>query len=267
MAVVTPIRIPWTEQPPLGTPVRRDGLGEGLIWFAHFGGGQPWEEVMGEAGVMNTNSVGIVQKDGIWCGEFADGQTNGGCDWPQHPDFHSGHSQLSCMAYAKRNNNTPNSTESPMAYAGTGTDAWDVSMATNGDLRFRFDIADIVQEATLAQSGWDYSEWNLMGGTWDTAATQYARVNKLKGTANDPDNGTNTAGTASGNNPRLGQRQNGATDSWYGWVAWGAVWKRALTDQEWNQIVDNPWILFEPRTLYLFGSINTNIIVPTGPLR
>jgi hypothetical protein len=246
------MRIPWTSQPPVGYGVNWENpITRNLIWLAHFGRGVPYEETLGEMGTFSANANGLIREDGILAGDFPDGQTNGGCDWPQHPDRHSGHSALTIMCYAKRDNNTPNSTESPMAYAGTGSDAWDCSMAADGTLRFRFDITDVAQEATLSQGSlWDYSEWNIFGGTWESADVQYARANKDKGSANNPADGTNTANNAAGNNPRLGQRQNGATDSWFGQVAWGAVWSRALTDAEWNYIVDHPWELFAPQRVY-----------------
>jgi hypothetical protein len=256
-----PIRIPWTRQPPAGTPIRKDGVGEGLIWFAHFGrNGIPWEEYNNEGGVWSANNLDGTHRskiiDGMWVGEFPNDQTNGGVDFPQHMALASGHLELTAMCYAKHKQTVAAASESCMAYAGTGSDAWDCNLNTSGDWRWRFDIADVAQTATLvngmdpASGGADPQKWNLLGGTWSNQLTT-ARVNKLKSTAVATAAGVNTANNAADNDPRLGQRQNGATDSWDGYVAWGAVWSRDIGDGAWDALVDNPWLLFEPQVIWI----------------
>jgi hypothetical protein len=241
-------RIPWTEQPPPGTPLdTQHPLYQHLIFFADFKDGAPFEHISQEYGVYNINAIGHAIEDIGIVGQFDDGQNDGGADFVKHDELHDGLAQVTSMSYAKRNNDSINSTESTMAYAGSGSDPWDISIAADGDLRFRIEILDTKSTDELTQSAGDYdlSEWNIMGGTWD-GTTVVARANKVWGSGTASDTGTLSAGSAATNNPRLGQRQNGATDSWYGWVAFGAVWNIDIGDDWWSSLSDNPWQLYEP---------------------
>ena len=62
------------------------------------------------------------------------------------------------------------------------------------------------------------------------------------------------------NVPRVGSANVGGTNSWNGWVSFAAFWDRALTDAEWNSMVDNPWALFKPETIYI-GKPNKRRVV------
>ena len=259
------LRIPWTEQPPPGTPLDEEHpLYQHLIFFADFKDGAPFEHVSQEYGVYNINAIGQAIEDIGIVGQFDDGQNNGGADFVKHDELHGGLAQVTVMSYAKRNNDLINSTESTMAYAGSGSDPWDISIAPDGDLRFRIEILDTksIDELTQSAGGYDLSEWNIMGGTWD-GTTIVARANKVWGSGTASDTGTLTAGSASTNNPRLGQRQNGATDSWYGWVAFGAVWSVDIGDDWWSSLSDNPWQLYKPMEIPNFNADSSGV---TGSL-
>jgi hypothetical protein len=173
------------------------------------------------------------------------------------------------MCYARHKKTVAAAQESCFAYAGTGSDAWDCNLNTSGDWRFRIDIATVVQTGPLvngldpASGGADPQQWNMLGGTWSNQLI-VGRVNKLKGTPTATDAGGITAGTAGSNNPRIGAQTSGSTASWDGWVAWGAIWTRDIGDEAWNALVDNPWLLFEPRLIWIPEG---GAILPADPRR
>lgn len=253
MAIIR--RIPWTRQPPPGTPINwRNPITRGLKFFATSNRGVPWEEVRNERGTFSSGSGIIEPTDRGLAMEQPLNTASAQIQFPKHDEIWSGLSEITIMVYAKNRKGliASSGAEDPMAHSGGGADdPWNIRWAgTENWLSVvntgTADYIDSITDALHETDGVDPRNWNILGATWGNNLL-VGRVNRTKSS------GTVTVGTMvvsgnAGNQIYIGNSTATGNNSWDGWVNFGAVWNRALSDAEWNSMVDYPWQLWQPRT-------------------
>jgi hypothetical protein len=244
----------WTKQPPAGAKIDwSNPITSGLKFFGSFHEGFPYEYVKQEHGIPGSAWRGMDPVDGVNAMTIndLDGRSNA-VEFPKHDEIYNGISECTIMCFTRNRNSTVASGQRPFGHMGTGNDPFYLSLGNDGN--FVIFLLTTVSNyssvpADYTTDGVDADRWALWGGTWKndtlTGRWQYRKDSSPTATSGVmADVDTNTD-----NVPRLGSANVGGTNSWNGWVAFGAFWDRALTDVEWNAMVDNPWQIFEPREI------------------
>ena len=247
-----PVKVPWTKQPPAGTPLRKDGVTRGLKMLVTFNRGVPYEEIVGEVGTF-VGAATIENTDmgrALQCGlDASDAVT-----FAQISGQRSGFAKTTVLALAKNRKTAIGATgsENPASHAGTGDDPWVISWAQDENVGFAVDTVDNGSSDAVSDSVVDgmptyaaANKWNCLGGSYN-GTTVHTRINKYKSPGAAL---TGTMVDESQNQPTIGNLTGDS--SWDGWVALVALWDRDLADAEWNSLVDNPWQIFEPRTIFM----------------
>ena len=196
-------------------------------------------------GVVPAQSNGATFKDSGSYFAFQ-GELNGS-EFLDYGDRYDGMPTLTVLALAKNRKDAIAATglESIISKSGSGDDPYQVLWGQDENYHFSVDTTDnntsdaisdiIIDGLSAGQTPAD--QWNVLGGTYD-GSTVLARINKVKGSGSAA---TGSVAPETLNSFTIGL---GGTATWDGWIATGAVWERALSDDEWNSLVDNPWQLF-----------------------
>ena len=184
--------------------------------------------------------------------------------YPRHDDIHHELAAYTIMTYAKSRVATVAANETPISHAGGGADPWQTARQSSDDWRCEVtsttaSYQDTVTDGLLSGGRNDPQRWNLMGGTW-TDDLLIARINYDKGSGTATVGVTDNGLTAN-NQVHIGGDSTGSTATWDGWIAYGAMWDRALTDPEWNSVVKNPWSLFEPQTIWIPEGAAAGVVI------
>jgi len=246
----------------------KNPLTTGLKFFGSFHEGYPYDYVAREHGIPGSAWRGMDPVDGVMAMTIndLDGRTNA-VEFPKHDEIYNGISECTIMCFTRNRSSTVAAGQRPYGYMGTGNDPFYLSLGNDGN------FAAIIRTTVASYSsvGADYNvvgvepdRWALWGATWKND-TLTGRWQHRKDTSPTATSGVMVDADVNADNvPRLGSANVGGTNSWDGWVAFGAFWDRALTDGEWNAMVDHPWQIFAPQR-YFVPTIGEVIITESTP--
>lgn len=226
---------------------------KGLIWYADFSTGQPYEWIRGEAGYIETNSkIEPGPEMSRPCYWGVPQQTDSLAIFPKGDDRLNGLSEITLMSLAKNSStsNAGGTNQTLMGHGGTGADPYKSDWQATHDVRIwvyaTAQYESVITDGLDVSAGENPQEWNLIGGTWGNDLLT-ARVNRRKDLTPTATTGTMQVDSAANQRPFVGGYSEVNDQGWGGWIAFSAIWNRELSDTEWNSMVDNPWQIFKSR--------------------
>lgn len=245
------LRREWTQQPPPGWPVRKDGIGAGLV-FAQVGN-LPVDLARGSRGVRaGSEPVVAVGPNGKAFGFTANGGTNR-IDYACAPTLYP-------KSYAS------------VFFASAGTDTFEylvyrcanggdsatlnslfglVKDSSNYRLQLSFNLGGFSRSSTFVPM----DIWNVASASFPanelTASQMVMFINGIQTSFSTATNATSTSGSlgTSANITTHSRRDSGRQLK--GYTALNLAWDRVLTPAEHLAFNMNPWCVFEPAELLL----------------
>ena len=245
-------KIPWTSQPPPHVGINRGHpICAGLKAVFSFHRGYPYEELTGTVGTLNNNAAVVLTDRGYAL------QTALASNDIVVFAYNVAWTISTAATHAsivKNRKGLTTANEEIFTSEGTDRDAHRIAWLSTEHLTYKaaefsnITFATHVFEFALHESlGTDPRLWNTVGGTWKANGLITARVNKLAGPNPELEAGTQIF---SDNDFVLGGHLTLAK-SWDGWILLAVIWDRGLSEGEWNSFVDNPWQIFEPRSVFM----------------
>ncbi|MCZ6775259.1 MAG: hypothetical protein O7D34_02240 [Ignavibacteria bacterium] len=244
----------WEKQPPVGTALDNplNLAARDLVFCATVNRGYPYDEAH-TIQALDLNGAGTIEacEHGI-CLEAAGG-TAGGATFTHIADY-DGFTEFNVYALAKNRQTSTTIDQFLVGKFGGGDDPFGVHWNAGEDVQCGVSVGGTPQVDFLVDGlddgtvGYDARLWNAIGNKWD-GVTISARANDLIGP------GVAQSGTMDVNASQdlvVGDSQQGASINWDGWIALLLIYKRVLSDPEWNLVRSNPWQAYEPDVIPVF---------------
>ena len=232
-------------------PITKD-----LKLFGSVHEGFPFDYVNRRPGVPQSAWAGVGPSPDGHLGHLgleADGVTNS-ILFEKDDEAIGGATEATFMVYTFHSTNVATVNQLVFGYTGTGDDPFYCRMGTTGfQTRIWTDTPNnFTSSVDKSANGLDEAARYLWGSTFENNLLT-ARVDKIKDSAPTATTGAivDDGGVNANNLWRFGYGFNGGTGGWDGWATFCAYWRRALTDQEWNMMVDDPWHIFQRKRIYI----------------
>lgn len=232
----------------------KNPISRGLRHFYTFRRGIPWDEVLNEPGSYDGTESIVMTDQGL--AHYSLGDLSNDVIFAKHDEIHGNLAGLTVMTRCKNTkdlttDNFPDQ-EFPFSHAGAGIEPWNLryrnGTGNEGDIQMSIYMAGPTQYTSTIEAGSTFGispdTWQTWGGTWDGSNLTARHGLFLEDTSPASTTGTPVV-DAGANYPRLGGPSN-SSQTFEGWVLFGAMWDRALTPAEWAAMVMNPAQLLKP---------------------
>ena len=249
-------------------PITKD-----LKFFGSFHKGFPYDYVKQERGIPGSAWRGMDPVDGVMAMTIndLDGKNNA-VTFPKHDEIYDGISECTIMCFTRNRSSTVSAGQRPYGHMGTGNDPFYMSVGNTGNLAVVLltDVASYNSTgADYTTEGVDIDRWALWGATWKNDTLTGRWQNRKDSSPTTTSGVMATPDVNADNVPRVGFANVGGTNSWNGWVAFAAFWDRALSDAEWNSMVEHPWQIFKPKPQFSLTEVpeDNRLVTPPRVIR